>query len=79
MLIRTLRNLPLQISQLDVEFYFAGANGSSGKLVDAGDAPGTEIVLYPNTDAPLANAELPADADAAVELPDVDKLRRALR
>ena len=37
------------LSDVDVEFSFAGANGSTGQLVDAGDAPGKEMVLYPNT------------------------------
>lgn len=37
------------LPDVDVEFTFAGANGSTGQLVDAGNAPGKEMVLYPNT------------------------------
>jgi len=40
---------PVVLPDVDVEFSFAGAAGSSGQLIDAGDAPGEEMVLYPNT------------------------------
>lgn len=37
------------LPDVDVEFTFADVNGSTGQLVDAGDAPGKEMVLYTNT------------------------------